>query len=69
MSLRETFSAPARLGASGDRHKSSSREETKLISQLESLTPGRPILFDSRIKDSLQEVVFGSSLRAPTCLY
>ena len=43
--------------------KSSSREEIKLISQLESLTPGRPILFDSRIIGSLQEVVFGSSLK------
>ena len=43
--------------------KSSSRDEIRLSSRLESLTPGRPILFDSRIKNSLQEVVFGSSLK------
>ena len=49
--------------------KSSNREEIKLISQLESLTPGRPILFDSRIKGSLQEVVFGSSLKGAHLLY
>ena len=34
-----------------------------LSNQLEGLTPGRPILFASKIKEGLEKVLFGSSLK------